>query len=280
AEITGEWYCKQLANRDAIYAGEGDLRSKPRAAEVLSEDTPEHVEAAQRLAAIINRCDHGGGATVKTYSPDTSQAVVQSTTLASQAKQNGITTLLYFTDPIIPVYLTPQMTNQNYFPENVVVGSSYIDFDGLAQLYDQQQWKNAFGLGDLPDMAALSKYDSGAVYRSTKGSQAPFTSAANIQGFFTVLSSGLQQAGPDLTPTNFERGVLTLPAEGGSRYHSLIKFGAGDFTGVSDARIMFWSTSKRSPTNGKAGTYISLNHGHRYTLGQFPSTPFKIPGRG
>ncbi|HVT22550.1 MAG TPA: hypothetical protein VHE57_14310, partial [Mycobacteriales bacterium] len=47
AEITGEWYCKQLANRDAIYAGEGDLRSKPRAAEVLSEDTPEHVEAAQ-----------------------------------------------------------------------------------------------------------------------------------------------------------------------------------------------------------------------------------------
>ncbi|HVV75758.1 MAG TPA: hypothetical protein VHC43_06945 [Mycobacteriales bacterium] len=280
AELTGEWYCKELANRKAIYAGEADLRGKMRAAEVLSEDTPEHVEAAQRLAAIINQCDHNGGATVKTYSPDTSQAVVQSTTLASQAKQNGITTMLYFTDPVFPVYLTPQMTNQNYFPENVVVGSAYLDFDGLAQLYDQQQWKNAFGLGDLPDMAPLSKYDSGAVYRSTHGSQAPFTSAANIQGFFTVLASGLQQAGPDLTPSNFERAVLTLPAEGGSRYHSLIKFGPGDFTGVSDARMIFYTTAKRSPTNGKAGTYVALNSGHRYTLGQFPSTTFKIPGRG
>jgi hypothetical protein len=280
AQLAGEWYCKELANRKAIYAGEADLRGKPRAAEVLTEDTPEHVETAQRLAAIINHCDHGGGATVKTYSPDTSQAVVQSTTLASQAKQNGITTILYSSDPIFPVYLTPQMTNQNYFPENVVIGSGYLDFDGLGQLYDKQQWKNAFGLGDLPDMAALSHYDSGAVYRSTKGSQAPFTSAANIQGFFSVLASGLQQAGPTLNPTNFERGVLTLPAEGGSRYHSLIKFGAGDFTGVSDARIMFWDPSRRSPTNGKPGTYVALNSGHRYTLGDFPTRTFTIPGRG
>jgi hypothetical protein len=280
ATLAGEWYCKMLANRKAIYAGEADFRGKPRSAEVLTEDTPEHVETAQRLAAIINKCDHGGGATVKTYSPDTGQAVVQSTTLASQAKQNGITTILYSSDPIFPVYLTPQMSNQNYFPENVVIGSGYLDFDGIAQLYDKRQWKNAFGLGDLPDMAALSHYDSGAVYRSTHGSQAPFTSAANIQGFFSVLAAGLQQAGPDLTPTNFERGTLTLPAQGGSRFHSLIKFGPGDFTGVSDARMIFYSPSRRSPTNGKAGSYVALNGGHRYSLGEFPSTTFKIPGRG
>jgi hypothetical protein len=279
AELTGEWYCKELANRKAVYAGEADLRAKMRSAEVLSEDTPEHVEAADRLAAIINKCDHGGGATVKTYSPDTSQAVVQSTTLASQAKQNGITTILYFTDPIIPVYLTPQMTNQNYYPENVVVGSSYLDFDELAQLYDPKQWANAFGLGDLPDMAPLSEYDSGAVYRTTKGSQPPFTSAANMQGYFSVLGAGLQQAGPDLTPTNFESGVLTLPAEGGTRFHALIKFGAGDWTGVSDARIIFYSTTKRSPVNGKPGTYVALDNGRRYTLGQIPTRTFTIPGR-
>src|ERR1044071_4656878 len=105
AMLAGEWYCKELANRKAIYAGEADIRGKARAAEVLTEDTPEHVETAQRLAAIINRCDRGGGATVKTYSPDTSQAVVQSTTLASQAKQSGITTVLYSSDPVFPVYL-------------------------------------------------------------------------------------------------------------------------------------------------------------------------------
>ena len=279
AELTGEWYCKQLANRKATYAGEADLRGKPRAAEVLTEDTPEHVETAQRLAAIINKCDHGGGATVKAYSPDTGQAVVQSTTLASQAKQNGITTLLYFTDPVFPVYLTPQLTSQNYFPENVVVGSAYMDFDNLAQLYDKRQWPHAFGMGDLPDMATLSSYDAGAVYRTTHGSLGPFVSAANIQGYFTVLGAGLQQAGPTLNAVNFERGVLTLPPVGGSRFHSLIKFGGNDFTGVSDARIMYWNPSKRSQVDGKPGSYVAVDNGRRYSLGQVPNHTFKIPGR-
>jgi hypothetical protein len=280
AELTGEWYCKELANRDAIYAGEASLRDKPRSAEILTEDTPEHVAVANHLAAIINGCDHGGGATVKSYSPDTGEAVIQSTTLASQAKQQGITTLLYFTDPVFPVYLTPQLTDQNYFPENVVVGSAYLDFDALAQLYNAQQWKNAFGLGDLPDMAPIADYDSGAVYRVTHGSLGPFISAANIQGFFSVLAAGLQQAGPDLTAVNFERGVLTLPPLGGSRYHALIKFGPGDYTGVSDARIIFWDPSKHSPVNGKAGSYVSLDNGQRYGLGGMPNRTFKIPGRG
>jgi hypothetical protein len=280
AELTGEWYCKELANRDATYAGEADLRDKPRSAEVLTEDTPEHVETADRLAAVINSCDHGGGATVKTYSPDTGEAVVQSTTLASQAKQNGITTLIYFTDPVFPVYLTPQLTDQNYFPENVVVGSAYLDFDSLAQLYNARQWKDAFGLGDLPDMAPVTSYDSGAIYRTTHGSLPPFISAANIQGYFTVLASGLQQAGPHLTASTFASGVLTLPPVGGSRFHTLIKFGPGDYTGVSDARIIFWDPARHSPINGKAGSYVALDNGHRYALGQIPNRTFKIPGRG
>ncbi|HEX3897872.1 MAG TPA: hypothetical protein VHW74_01765 [Mycobacteriales bacterium] len=279
AELTGEWYCKELANRDAIYAGETSLRSKPRSAEILTEDTPEHLQVAEHLAAIINACDHGGGATVKAYSPDTGEAVVQSTTLASQAKQSGITTLLYFTDPVFPVYLTPQLTAQGYYPENVVVGSAYLDFDALAQLYNAAQWKNAFGLGDLPNMAPIADYDSGAVYRSTHGTQAPFISAANIQGFFTVLADGLQQAGPDLTAVNFESGVLSLPAVGGTPNHALIKFATNDFTGVSDARIIFWDPSKHSPVNGKAGTYVSLDGGERYALGRMPNQTFKIPGR-
>jgi hypothetical protein len=280
AELTGEWYCKELANRDAVYAGEASLRDKPRSAEILTEDTPEHLQVAEHLAAIINACDHGGGATVKAYSPDTGEAVVQSTTLASQAKQTGITTLLYFTDPVFPVYLTPQLTAQGYYPENVVVGSAYLDFDALAQLYNAAQWKDAFGLGDLPNMAPIGDYDSGAVYRTTHGTQPPFISAANIQGFFTVLAAGLQQAGRDLTPVNFESGVLSLPPVGGSPNHALIKFGTDDFTGVSDARMIFWDPARHSPVNGKAGTYVPIEGGKRYTLGQMPTRTFVIPGRG
>jgi hypothetical protein len=97
AEITGEWYCAQLANRPAVYAGEADLRAKDRSAEILVDDTPGFVESAQHLASIINGCDPSGGAVIKTFSPDTSQAVAESTTLrlAGQAERHHHPALLH-----------------------------------------------------------------------------------------------------------------------------------------------------------------------------------------
>ena len=129
-------------------------------------------------------------------------------------------------------------------------------------------------------MAPLSAYDSGAVYRTTHGTQGPFTSAANIQGYFSILGSGLQQAGPNLNPTTFESAVLTLPAAGGTPNHALIKFGPGDFTGVSDARIIFWDTSRaiHQVINGKAGTVRRCSTAVVATASaRCPSRTFAIP---
>lgn len=274
AVLAGEFYCKELAGRKASLAGSADLKAKTRSAEILTDDTPEHVAAAQHLQAVINHCDPSHGAVVKTFSPDTGQAVVEASTLASQAKQSGITTLLYFTDPILPVYLTPQLNDQSYYPENVTVGSGYLDYDPLGQLYNANQWKNAFGIGDLPDMAPQSAYDAAAVYRNTHGSQSEFLSADNIQSFLSILGTAIQQAGPTLNPSTFQRSILTMPAWGGSRYHPMIKFGAGDYTGVSDVRLIYWDPNKTSPINGKHGSYVALDSGRRYGVGQIPNRAF------
>jgi hypothetical protein len=159
----------------------------------------------------------------------------------------------------------------------VVVGSGYLDFDVLAQLYDQNQWKDSFGLGDLPDAAPPTQYDDGAVYRTTSGSQSPFISAAIMQGYIGVLAAGLQQSGPDLTPTNFERAIFTLPAWGDTRYVAAMNYTTRLFTGLSNVRVIGWSTTKTSPINGKAGSYVPLDAGRRFALGQFPSTTFVDP---
>jgi hypothetical protein len=274
AEIFGEFYCKELAGRKATFAGSASLQSKVRTAEILVDDSPEQVQAAQHLQAVIDKCDPSHGATIKSFSPNTAQAVVEATTVASQAKQAGITTLLYYTDPVAPVYFTPQLNEQQYYPENVLVGSGYLDFDPLGQLYNSTQWKDAFGLGDLPNMGGISNYDASAVYRSTKGSQSQFLSADNIQSYLSEVGYGIQQAGPDLTPATFQHAMLTQVPWGGTQYHPLIKFGQGDYTGVSDVRIVYWDASKTSPVNGKKGSYVALDNGHRYGLGQIPSHPF------
>lgn len=279
AVLAGEFYCKQLANHAASFAGDATLRGTARKAEILVPDSPETVEPAQRLQSLINSCDHGGGAVIKTYAQDTSQAASQTTTLASQAKQNGITTLIYFTDPVLPIYLTPQLTAQSYYPENVTVGSNYLDYDTFGQLYDQRQWANAFGLGDLPQSQPPSQQDASAAWHDGGGQGEPFASADGIQAYFSVLAAGLQQAGPQLDPGTFERGVLTLPPYGGDALHSLVKFGAGDYTAVSDVRVTYWNPSATSPVNGKQGAYAALDGGRRFGVGQLPRAPLTIPGR-
>ena len=279
AVLAGEFYCKQLANQNAQFAGDAALRSKPRSAQILVPDSEGTVATAQRLQAIINSCDTAGGATIKTYSQDTSQAASQTTTLASQAKQNGITTLLYFTDPVMPIYLTPQLTAQNYFPENVTVGSNFLDYDPLGQLYDQRQWVNAFGLGNLAQSQPPTQQDANAAYVAGGGKDTLYVSADGAQSYFSVLAAGLQQSGARLDPGTFERGVLTLPAWGGDPFHSLVQFGPGDYTGQSDVRVSYWDPSATSPINGEQGAYLPLDGGKRHPVGSFTQQPLSIPGR-
>lgn len=276
ATLTGEFYCKRLANAKAAYAGDAALRGQARKALILVPDSEFTVAAAQRLQSVINRCDKVG-ATIKTYAQDTSQAASQSTTLASQAKQSGITTILWFTDPVLPIFLTPQMTSQNFFPENVTVGTNFLDYDPLAQLYDQQQWANAFGLGNLAESQDPKKQDAYAAYRDGGGSGEPYISADGAQGYFSILAAGIQQAGARLDPGTFERGVLTLPAYGGDRFHSRIDFGPGDYTGQSDARVTYWDPDATSPINGERGAYVPLDGGRRYGVGQFPTSALQVP---
>jgi hypothetical protein len=279
AVLAGEFYCRQLANQKARYAGTANLQSTARKAEILVPDSPETVRTAQHLQSIINGCDHGGGATIKSYSQDTSQAASQSTTLASQAKQNGITSLIYFTDPIMPIFFTPQLTAQNYYPENITVGSNFVDFDAIAQLYNQRQWANAFGLGNLAESQDPSRQDAHAAYVAGGGKGNLYLTADGAQSYFSVLAAGLQQAGANLNPGTFEHGELTLPWYGGDRLHTLAQFGAGDYTAQSDVRMTYWSASQPSPSNGRNGTYLPLDGGRRHGVGTFARTPLVLPGR-
>ena len=278
AVLAGEFWCKQMANGKAAYAGSADLRAATRKAAILVPDSEYNIASAQHLQSVINACDKQG-AVIKTYSPDTSQAATQATTLASQAKQSGVTSLLYFTDPILPVYLTPQLTSQAYFPENVTVGSGFLDYDTLGQLYDQQQWVNAFGLGNLAQSQPVEGTDCYAAYKDGGGAGTPYLACDGAQSYFSTVAAGLQQAGAALNPGTFERGLLTIPAWGGDKLHTLVQYGPGDYTGQSDVRETYWSTTATSPVNGKAGAYLPLQSGTRFRAGTFPRALLAIPGR-
>ena len=69
------------------------------------------------------------------------------------------------------------------------------------------------------------------------------------------------------------------PAYGGDRLHTLVQFGAGDYTAQSDVRMTYWDGSATSPINGKQGAYLPLDGGRRHAVGTFASQPLALPGR-
>jgi hypothetical protein len=278
ANMTGEWWCKRMANQKAKYAGDADLRIKKRKVAVVYPDTSVTTPSAHRLEAIIKQCAPGS-VFDSPYSSDTSTAASQANTQATKMKSAGVTSVLWFSDPIAPAYGTKSEASQDYHPEQVLAGSGLLDYDALAQTYDQSEWKNAFGPSDLAQTTSINVQDAGRIWKAEHQSGSPNPNSNLMTSYALGVAGGIEAAGPKLTPLTYEYGLLSSPGyDAWSTYHDprliYVKLGRGDYTAVSDIREVYYDPNKVSPTNGRQGSYIALNGGRRYQPGQVPSQAF------
>lgn len=280
AQLAGEYYCNRLANKQARFAGSA-LQSQQRKVAVVYADTAVTTPSAKKLEAIIKGCDRNG-VVDSPYSSDTTTASSQSTTQVSKNKNAGVTTYLWFCDVIAPAYGTKAQAAQNYFPEQVLAGSGLLDYDALAQTYDASEWAHAFGPSDLGQSAPVSQVDAGKIWQAEGQSGDPDPNSNLMVAYMTSLAGGVISAGAKLTPLSFEYGMLTTPGyDTWGQWHDpklvYIKYGKGDYTGISDIREVYYDPNKTSPTNGQKGSYVPLNGGRRYLPGQMPSGEPDLP---
>jgi hypothetical protein len=281
AEITGRWYCQRLANQKAKYAGDAALKQLTRKVAVTYPNTATTTPAAKHLEQIIKGCDKNG-VYDSPYSSDTSTAAQQATTNTAQMKNAGVTTVLWFSDVIAPAYGTKAQASQNWHPEEVIAGEGLLDYDALAQTYDQTEWAHAFGPSDLAEQGPIDSSDAGLIWKQEGQSGSANQNANLLTSYALAVSLGIQAAGPKLTPLTFEYGVLTSPGyDSWQQYHNpryeYIKYGKGDYTGISDIREVYFDPSKTSPTNNRAGAYVALHGGQRYQLNDIPSGDPGLP---
>ena len=282
AEFAGSWYCRRLAGHKAQYAGDAGLRAKTRKVVVIYPDTPQTTPAAEHLEAIIKKCAGSSAVVDGKYSSDTSTAAQQATTNTAKYKAAGVTTSLWFSDPIAPAYGTKAAAAQNWNPENVLAGSGLLDYDALAQTYDQGEWRHAFGPSDLGQTVNVDQVDAGKIWRAEGKSGSPNANANLLTTYELSLASGIMAAGPKLTPLTYEYGLLTAPGyDEWSKWHDsrlvYLDWGRGDYTGISDIREVWYDPNRQSPTNGRNGAYVALNGGRRYQLNQIPSGEPSLP---
>ncbi len=178
----------------------------------------------------------------------------------------------------------------NYFPEWLLSGIWGQDSDAfaLAKPADTQR-SHAFGVTtqnkmnpfqSMPWYWAYKEANPGASDASFSGSLA--INAGNNHYLYTallVLASGIQMAGPNLTPFTFEQGLFKAqfpnPSAGAAPYYQArVGFGPGNHTMVQDLGLIWFDQAGESyTTSPPRGSYCYVGRGSRYGLGQWPKGP-------
>ena len=108
-----------------------------------------------------------------------------------------------------------QRPRQDYYPEWIITGFGYTDFDVFARAFDQEQMKHAFGIG------SLTPFSTPAPGGVTETSLQPFawywgdaTTRTNDGGFVNpFVYQALHYAGPTLTAANVKKGLFAAPVQ-------------------------------------------------------------------
>jgi hypothetical protein len=281
--LVSSFLARSLAGERAKWAGDESMHGTKRTFGLV---TPEGVIDVDLLTELVRKDGGPPPAIGVTYDPDTVDEVAK--TLVARLQSSGVTSVVLFSNNAATTALTKAATANGYFPEWIVTGYQFQDFDGFARNYDQQQFAHAFGVGvlnprpleDPNTPAPLESFDW--YWGKNQGTFAPTT-----VGWMTFIYNAIQYAGPDLTPTNVRKGLFSVPASGGasdgtvsfqSGYGRTVGLPYDEYLGLgTDVELIWWNPELESTgTNAVAnfpgkGRFMYLGGGKRYSFGQFPA---------
>jgi len=281
-KLIADYYCTKMAGKTANHAGVvihqsiGSRDTTKRKLGITTPDDPANVAAAKELQALVTQCD-GQQPPLFTYASDITRADEQSSSTTTGLIHEKVTTVVCLCDPIAPAFGTKYFTKQQYFPELLMSGEGFTDYDKVGRLYDQAQMAHAFGPSELAEPVALGSSEAGIVWHDTGNTGDPCQSCNLNWAYVDLVGQFFQMAGPNLNIQSVQTAI------GGQHYTrggwdatghnpsiTLEQFGPGDFTALSDVREAYWSNTQPSNVDGNAGAYISVNGGQRYAPGAWP----------
>lgn len=286
---TADYLLSKLNGKDAVWAGEASMHTQKRKFIVVSETMVPPTPGSAELTAELTKKLTAGHANMA--SPDNLQYTLNLTTLPTQAatlaeklKTSGATSVIVAGDPIMPIYLTRACATIGYFPEWIITGIVLTDTSTLARYYDQSEWSHAFGVTSLGVPTPVDVGDAYHLYHWWYGANTSPASVAApaiippIQQFFT----GVQLAGPDLTPTTFETGLFRAPPTGGGPTTPLDAYGEQgaaprpSYSSPADYTFLWYNaTAKGADEEGTVGNGLMeyVHGGARFRAGVVPSGP-------
>ena len=209
----------------------------------------------------------------------------QAATLAEKLKTSGATSVVFAGDPIMPIYLTKACATIGYFPEWIITGIVLTDTSAPGPLLRRERVVARVrrvqpGRSRSPSAAG----DADHLYRWWYGANtSPASLAAPAilpayQQFFT----GVQLAGPHLTPQTYTEGLFRAPPTGGGPTSPLQAYGYQgaaphpSYSSPADYTFLWYDATAKGPDEeGTVGSGLMqyVNGGARYKAGVVPTGP-------
>ncbi len=294
---TVDYVVAKLNGKDAVWAGDPTLRTKKRKFIIVSETSePPSPGFAQLQASLTKKLTDGrvnmSSTPDLTYTLNLTTLPTQAATLAEKLKSSGASSVIFAGDPIMPIYLTKACATVGYSPEWIITGIVLTDTTTLARYYSQPEWAHAFGVTSLGVPVPVATGQALRLYHWWYGANtSPASLAAPaiippIQQLFT----GIQLAGPRLTPDTFGTGLFHAPPTGGGPTSPLQAFGyqgaapRPSYSSPADYTFLWYDATAKGPDEeGVNGTGLMryVNGGARYKAGVVPAGPvpmFSLPG--
>lgn len=291
-QTLGKMACSNLVGRRASYSTDRAIAASTRKfGAILQYITTPDPPSLAPLQSALAKCGSGlaaqnsmefheenvaeGEATIE---QDSANAVIN-------MKQHGVTTVFCLCFGLFEPSLTGSADGQHYYPEWIL--SSYMlndvnqDIDRYWTEPDQRTallgvtfYPIQLPYADTTVVQAIDVVDPG--YASTFENS---TSWGYLQGIYWELlqiASGIQMAGPDLTPQSFARGLqlAQFPNPWSPEEEGKVGFAGSSYSMTTDAAMMWWSSTAPSPhADDGPGAWCYVDGGQRFDMSDWPAGP-------
>jgi hypothetical protein len=266
----------------AELAGDPALREQDRVYALVHYDTPngDHQPVYEEFVENLEAQD----ITLETdieFELDLARSQENARTHISKLREAGVTTIIYYGDPITPGALTTEATAQDYWPEWILGPNLLMDTTIFARLTDGEQWKNGFGVSSTPARGPRELTDSFRIYEWAYGEDVPNNTARVFEPPIRSIFTAIHMAGPDLTPETFRDAMFRTPPAGGGPSQPLVSRGEHglwpdfDWGGVDDGTLIWWdpeATGEDEVGNEGTGMYRYANGGERISFYDRPES--------
>ncbi|HEX9888906.1 MAG TPA: ABC transporter substrate-binding protein [Nitriliruptorales bacterium] len=283
---TGDLVCTALVGRPASHGGAEVAASTRRFGVVSQRGASRRIDAAP----LVRRLEACGAPLVEREYDPASDDLEQ---LMRALEDAGVTTVVCVCDGSIRDP-TDAAAVIDWQPEWLLPGlAGFAEVDQIDNV-DHSQRGHVFGLtpdfreltdsavAGQPSVALEERYwfhvlrEEDPSFTFSRINRQPPPKAYDLYAQMLLLGSGIQWAGPDLTPQTFATALEGLrypnPDVGAPRwYQPAVGFGPADRTFNSDFALAWWSLPEDAETTDEDGRFCYVGDGQRFSAGGFPA---------